>query len=146
MAALGAAPALPEEAEEKIPRTEEEKVQREQRFAAALDARKEGKGVKPRQGCAAEQLNRECKEDTKTDEFTRFLDVVRDSAEAEIIARHGTNAGSFGRADFLQVERPLLFAARCKAPDIARARGAWSRDKGSEDLRRRRGALCVARV
>ena len=84
---------------------------REQRFYAALNARVEGKGVKPRQGCASEQLNRECKENTKSEEFTKFLDIVRGVAESEVLARYGTNAGSFDRADFLQVDRPLLFAA-----------------------------------
>jgi hypothetical protein len=84
-----------------------EPLLREQRFAAALGARKEGKGVQPRQGCASEQLNRECKEGTKTPEFAKFMDLARRTAEAEVLARYGTNAASFDRADFLQVDRPL---------------------------------------
>lgn len=83
---------------------------REQRFEAALGAREEGKGVKPRQGCASVQLNRECKEGTRTPAFVKFLEVVRQTADAEVLGQFGTNASSFDRADFMKVDRPLQCA------------------------------------
>jgi hypothetical protein len=39
----------------------EDAMGREQRFAQALNCRAQGKGVKPRQGCASERLNRDCR-------------------------------------------------------------------------------------
>lgn len=87
-----------------------EALTREQRFEAALSCREEGKGVKPRQGCASVQLNRECKEGTRTPEYVKFLETVRQTADAEVLGQFGTNSGSFDRADFMKVERPLQCA------------------------------------
>ena len=82
-------------------------MSREERFEAAFACREEGKGVKPRQGCASVQLNRECKEGTRTPEFAKFLEVVRNTADNEVLQQFGTNSSAFDRADYLQVERPL---------------------------------------
>jgi len=90
---------------------------REGRFEAALSCREEGVGVKPRQGCASVQLNRECKEGTRTPEFVKFMQVVRATAHVEVVGQIGTNAGSFDRADFLKVERPLY--CTCCPPNTA---------------------------
>ena len=87
-----------------------EALTREQRFEAALSCREEGKGVKPRQGCSSVQLNRECKEGTRTPEYVKFLETVRQTADAEVFGQFGTNSGSFGRADFMKIERPLQCA------------------------------------
>ena len=98
---------------------------REERFEAALSCREEGKGVKPRQGCASVQLNRECKEGTRTPEFIKFVQIVRTTADAEVEGQFGTNAGSFDRADFLKVERPLY----CTSPPLPRPgayHGGWA--------------------
>ena len=46
----------------------EDPMGREQRFAQALNCRAQGKGVKPRQGCASERLNRDCR-------MVRILDI-----------------------------------------------------------------------
>ena len=87
-----------------------EALTREQRFEAALSCREEGKGVKPRQGCSSVQLNRECKEGTRTPEYVKFLETVRQTADAEVLGKFGTNSGSFDRADFMKIERPLQCA------------------------------------
>eukprot|EP01043_Picozoa_sp_COSAG02_P024789 COSAG02_NODE_1369_length_13028_cov_2.767345_2_plen_178_part_00 len=86
---------------------QQETLTREQRFEAALSCREEGKGVKPRQGCASVQLNRECKEGTRTAGFVKFLEVVRQTADSEVLSSHGANPGIFDRADYMKVERPL---------------------------------------
>ena len=88
---------------------DQEILTREQRFEAALSCREEGKGVKPRQGCASVQLNRECKEGTRTSEFVKFLEVVRHTADSEVLSAFGAN-GSFDRADYMKVDRPLQCA------------------------------------
>ena len=89
---------------------------REQRFEAALSCREEGKGVKPRQGCASVQLNRECKEGTRTAAFVKFLETCRQTADAEVLDQFGTNADSYDRADFMKVERPLHCAIPPDSP------------------------------
>ena len=87
-------------------------MSREHRFAAALHCRKAGKGVKPRQGCSSERLNRESKEGTRALEFSGFFAVVRHTADAETVRMHGHNAQQFNRPDYTRIEKPLLFAAR----------------------------------
>ena len=94
---------------------DQETLTREQRFEAALSCREEGKGVKPRQGCASVQLNRECKEGTRTPEFVKFLEVVRHTADSEVLGSFGANPGSFDRADYMKVDRPL----QCAQPRAA---------------------------
>ena len=88
---------------------------REQRFETALSCREEGKGVKPRQGCASVQLNRECKEGTRTASFVKFLDACRQTADAEVLDQFGTNVDSYDRADYMKVERPL----HCAIPPVS---------------------------
>ena len=89
---------------------------REQRFRAAIDCRRRGKGVKPRQGCSSERLNRECREDTKTGQFHEFFKIVRADVDAEVRRRHGQSeleprrAGAPRGPDYVKVLKPLSFA------------------------------------
>jgi hypothetical protein len=85
-------------------------MSREKRFEAALRVRVEGKGVKSGKGCASAQLNRECKEGTRTPEYAKLMEVARATTDAEILGQFGTNASSFDRPDFLQAEKPLSCA------------------------------------
>ena len=87
-------------------------MSREDRFAAALDCRKTGKGVRPRQGCSSDRLNRESKEGTRALEFSGFFAVVRHTADAETARLHGYNVHQHNRPDFTRIEQPLLFAAQ----------------------------------
>jgi hypothetical protein len=91
-------------------------ARREQRFRAAIDCRRRGKGVKPRQGCSSERLNRECREGTKTERFHEFFKTVRADVDAEVRARHGQSGleprrtGAPRGPDYAKVLRPLAFA------------------------------------
>jgi hypothetical protein len=89
---------------------------REGRFQMAVDCRRQGKGVKPRQGCSSERLNRECREDTKTGQFHEFFKIVRADVDAEVRRRHGQSeleprrAGAPRGPDYVKVLKPLSFA------------------------------------
>lgn len=83
---------------------------REQRFRNAVVCRRKGKGVKPRQGCASEQLNRESKEGTKTPEFIRLFKLIRADVDDAIRSRFGNDPGSEHAPNYMAIEKPLQFA------------------------------------
>lgn len=108
---------------------------REERFEVALSCRAEGNGAKPQQGCASAQLNSECKEGTRTPEFAKYLEVIRATADAEVVVQFGTNADNFDRADYLQVERPLFCTCSLTRSPLNRGQFTGRHRSGARSLR-----------